>query len=134
MEPWIFLGVAALAVVAYVVGEKRAKAKMVDRFAGRGTLEFDAFYDRFYKGSLDKNLVKELLDHVARELSVPSTKLRPEDSFERELKPERGWEFDSGRNMLFVELGKLANAKGSQIDLATIRTLDDYIKAMARIY
>jgi hypothetical protein len=134
MSGWIFVAVVILLGVVYFRSTRRADKKMAERFVGREPIEFDEFYERYYASLLDRELVHELVEHVAHELSIPANKLRPDDQFELELKPLAGWEYDSGQNILFVEIKRLAKEGGKEIDLNTIRTLDDYIKVMAKLY
>jgi hypothetical protein len=131
---WIFTAAIVFIGIAYIISERDVGKMMTARFADRESLDFEEFYANYYKNSLDKRLVKELIEHVAHELSVPACKLRPEDSFEHELKPPSGSEFDSGKSILFLELAHLAKAKGKVIDLDEIKTLDDYLNAMTQVY
>lgn len=134
MSGWIFTLAIVLIGTGYVFVERRVKAGMKARFASRASLEFNDFYDRFYKGSLDQDVVRELMEHVAHELTIPMGKLRPGDRFENELKPMRGMEFDSGRDLLIVELARMAKKRGIEVELKRIRTLDDYLRSMAGMY
>jgi hypothetical protein len=134
MEALVFTALAAALAVLYWIGARRAHRALADRFANRPTLDFSSFYQIHYAGKLDRETVEQLLAHVAQELSIPANKLRPSDRFDVELKPARGWEFDSGKGILLVELHKLARAKGKSIDTKLVVTLDDYLLAMAEIW
>lgn len=93
----------------------------------------DVFY-RFYAGSgIDRELVVELLEHVASELSLPVDRLRPSDRFGVELAPDKGCEWDSGYGVLLFELQRLAKKKGKEIRQRII-TIDDYLRAMSEVY
>jgi len=99
----------------------------------RECLTPDAFYEAFYKESgIDKELVIELMEHVALELELPAGKLRPGDRLSVELAPERGNEFDSGRAILMYELGALVKQHGLALQ-GKVDTLDDYLKTMALV-
>ena len=131
---WIFTLSMLLVGAAYLLVERRAKTGMNARFASRVPLQFDEFYNRFYKDSLDRDVVKELLEHVAFELTIPIDKLRPDDRFEIELRPMRGAEFDSGRDHLIVELARMAKKRGIEVEPNNMKTLDDYLRFMAGLY
>lgn len=134
MQATIFAAVVVALVALYWHGIRRERRTLMGRFADRPSLNFDAFYRSYYAGKLDREKVEELLNHVAQELSIPPTKLLPSDRFDVELRPARGWEFDSGKGILLVELDSLARKNGKPIDTAKITTLDDYLVAMAEIY
>jgi hypothetical protein len=134
MNSWIFIAVVIFLGVIYFVSTCNADKEMLERFSDRKPIDFDEFYALHYAGLIDQKLVQELMEHVADELSIPANKLRPDDRFELELKPLTGWEFDSGQNILFIEIDKIAKERGKKVDLNTIRTLDDYIKIMAQLY
>lgn len=134
MTTLIVISTVALVAGFLLLGVRRERRTLADRFAGRVAIDFDTFFQRYYSGKIDRLTVEELLRHVADELSLPAEKLLPSDRFDVELRPVRGWELDSGKGILLVELDKLARAKGSQVDLQTIVTLDDYLNAMAKVY
>lgn len=134
MTALIWIAVVGLVSLLFWLGMRRERSTLADRFADRAAQDFDAFFQRHYAGRLDRAKVEELLQHVAEELSLPAEKLLPSDRFDVELRPVNGWELDSGKGILLVELDKLARAKGSQIDLQSITTLDDYLNAMLKVY
>ena len=134
MEMLIFISIAIALAVLYWLGTRRAGRVLADRFAERASLDFSTFYQNYYEGKVERSKVEELLAHVAHELSIPMDKLLPTDRFDVELRPARGWEFDSGKGILMIELDKLARAKSRPLDTRMIATLDDYLKAMAEVY
>jgi len=94
----------------------------------------EEFYEQHYAGSdLDERLVIELLNHVALELRLPVTKLRPDDRFAIELAPKKGGSWDSGYGILLYEIQRHANRKGIRVNLK-IHTIDDYIRVMSEVY
>ena len=82
---------------------------------------------------LDVELVVEILTHMAGELDVPVTKLRPSDRFDVEVAPDwwSGW--DSGVAILLLDLTSMAKRRGVRIEQG-IATVDDYIRVMAAMY
>lgn len=100
----------------------------------RESLSHRQIFDAFYSDSgLDRDLVKELFEHVSAELGLPVGKLRPSDRFTVELAPQKGNEWDSGYAILLFELQNLASRKGKRID-RPIETIDDYLRSMAEVY
>lgn len=100
----------------------------------RESLSHQELFNAFYSDTgLDRQLVEELLDHVAAELCVPVEKLRPVDRFAVELAPTKGNDWDSGYGILLFELQRLAKSKGKVFD-KPIATVDDYVRAMAELY
>ena len=74
------------------------------------------------------------MEYVANELSVSPALLRPTDRFDVELLPPRGFEFDSAKNTLLLDLMRLAKKKGQEMKIEKIKTLGDYVRAMATMY
>jgi hypothetical protein len=134
MNALIVTAIAIALAVLYWLGSRGARHRLARRFSNRPALDFNEFYQSHYAGTLNRERIEELLAHVAQELSIPANKLLPSDRFDVELRPVRGWEFDSGKGILMVELDKLARAKGKSIDTKMIVTLDDYLKAMVEVY
>lgn len=125
--------ILALALVWY--GMRVSRKRLLRRFANRPDIIFDEFYSKFYASeNLEKDLVEELLNHVAAEFDLPVLKLLPTDRFDAELAPDKGWNWDAGHGILSIELQQLAKKKGETIDLNKIITIDDYIKIAAKIW
>ncbi len=124
-----------LAVVGYFYVQRKAKLEMERRFDDREHLDIERVCDLFCQSGLtDRPMVRELIEHVAGVLSVSPSLLRPTDRFEVELKPPRGSEFDSERNTLLLDLARLAKKRKQPLDTASIKTLGDYLRAMAKVY
>lgn len=134
MKVIISTAVIGAIVVLYWVGAQRARRGLEVRFANRPNLEFEQFFKGYYSGRVEKDLLRELLDHVAQELSIPSEKLRPTDRFDSELLPAPGWDFDAANRTLLVELSRLARKKRSAFNIKDVKTLDDYLMGMASLY
>lgn len=133
---WMVFFVMALAIVAaYWYGSRAMRRSLALRFADRPDMSASEFYSRFYDSSdIDEALVTEAIEHIAAELELPARKLLPTDRFAKELRPERGWEFDSGLGMAFRELQAFAKKRGVVIDAAGILTIDDYVRSLASVY
>jgi len=130
-----FIVTMVLAVAGYFYVQRNSKLEMERRFADREHLDIERVCDLFCQGGLtDRPMVRELIEHVAGVLSVSPSVLRPTDRFEFELRPARGSEFDSDRNTLLLDLARLAKKRKQPLDTASIKTLGDYLQAMAKVY
>lgn len=89
--------------------------------------------EHYASDGLDRDLVVEILTHVAGELRVPVSKLRPTDRFEVELAPARGDAWDSGMGILLLDLQRMAKRRGVRVEGAIV-TVDDDVRAMAEVY
>jgi len=107
---------------------------MNEILCNRESLTPDQVFDRYYATShLKRDLVVELLNHVAKELSLPVDKLLPGDRFAIELAEGRGNEWDSGYGILLFELRRLAKKRKKVIEIP-IATVDDYLKEISKVY
>jgi hypothetical protein len=131
----LFILITILAIALLWHGVVASRKRLLHRFARRPDIIFDEFYSKFYATSnLEKNLVEELLNHVAAELDLPVLKLLPTDRFDAELAPDKGWDWDAGHGILSIELQQLAKKKGEIVNLKQIKTLDDYIRLAAKLW
>jgi len=74
------------------------------RFSDRRDLSQDELRATFETRGLSAIEIDAFLEIVSQVTSIPVGKLRPQDRFDRELAPERGWEFDDGLEVLPDEL------------------------------
>lgn len=106
----------------------------MDDLGTREDLSADDFYGLYYlESGLDREIVGELLTHVAVELRLAPGKIRPTDRFSKELASGASLGWDSGYAMLITEIRSLAKRRGVVID-RKVETIDDYIRIMASIY
>lgn len=107
---------------------------MPDLLLGRDDLTEYEFYSRYYDGQgIEKVVVAEILNHIACELSLPASKLRPSDRFSIELAPQKGSAWDSGYGILIYEIKRLATKKNVRID-NKVETIDDCIRLLSMLY
>ncbi|MGL6160753.1 hypothetical protein [Microbulbifer sp.] len=131
----LFIFLAISVGILFLWATRSRKKKIRSRFISRSNLSFEELYKEYFlKDFPDKELVRELLEHVASYLDIPVGVLRPNDSFNKELKEEKGWEFDSGFDMLFIEMEEMAKKKDVDIESIEINTLKDYLKTMILLY
>jgi hypothetical protein len=128
----LVFAVAAAGCLYVIRGERR---QIQQRFSGRALLPISEVCALFTDyGASDGALVQEILEYIGGELSVEPALLRPTDRFDAELSPPPGGDFDSARSSLSLELARLAKAKNKQIDVTSIKTLGEYVAAMATVY
>jgi hypothetical protein len=116
------------------VAAAQVEIDMAMNFELRDSLSPDEFYERFYASSgLERELVVELLTHLAQELRIPIEKIRPEDRFAVELAPRKGDDWDWGYGLLLYELKSMARRKKKVVS-HKIGTVDDYLRAVEEVY
>ncbi len=124
----LLIGLGALAEILASLQEAREKKKI---FAKREPLSVDEIYERYYANSgVSKNKFGERWSEIANTLLIPSEKLRPSDSFGKELGPYRV--IDDNLDELEKIAAKHIKEMKIKVDLSTVKTLDDYIQLLCR--
>lgn len=130
--PGLLFGVIA-AVVVIIYFNKGSKLKL-DRFKDREELSLDTIYDNFFKEkNVNKEVVVCLWNELAGVLELPKGKLRPTDSFDNELAPAKGYEFDDQIAAVPALVKRKFKAAGIEPNLDQIKTIYDYIMILAPI-
>ena len=133
INPVLVLGLVVVigSVVAWEWSVRRHRKLIIGR---RPCLESETWYTTFYgQSDLPKEKVLALRDELAEAISVPAGTLRPDDRFNSELAPPKGWEYDDG---LFVLLGnkkREVNQLGVRVDWERIQTVDDWIGILVSV-
>jgi hypothetical protein len=70
---------------------------------------------------------------ISEATGVLPGELRPDDRFDRELKPRGGWEYDDPLHIFSDELARDAASAGVPVKLEEIITVDDALHLMRRI-
>ena len=131
------VGAVLLAIVvglaAAIVWEAQASKARRRGFKDRRDLTLGEIYESYYAdSSISKDLVGQALQEISEDLSVPLGKLRPEDRFDVELGPTPGWEYDDDVSDVMARARRrLVDSNASQ-DVSSIRTVDDYVRLVAR--
>ena len=98
--------------------------------AKRTPLNHIQIYQQFYTNyGFDKASVLECWQEIEHWLSLPKGRMRPNDRLVGDLCRERGIQ-PSIENRTEAAIDR-SNAMNRQVDLETIMTVDDYIKAFA---
>jgi hypothetical protein len=106
----------------------------LERFADRDELSLDSIYSQFFTvRNLPKELVLELWNEVAVPLRIPPGKLRPSDSFDKELAPVKGWEFDDDIVEVHWAAERRLKRIGVKVDYSNVHTLGDYVEFFCRL-
>ncbi len=127
----IFLAIQIVIFVVRNFGRIRRKRK---RFAHRSALPCDRIYQTYFAESgLDQIDVQESWQELATTLKLDSQRLRPTDRFDRELAPVAGTTKLDELDVLEAVLAIRVRARSLQaVDLETLDTIDDYIRATSR--
>lgn len=130
MNIWIAVTAALLLVGLGFAIRGVKKRKAVALLEEREDLTNDEIYQRFYVSSgFEKTEVIELWHEVARVLCAPPGRLRPTDKFGKEIGVY--WITSEELDALGAMAQQRAKLRGISVDLASIRTVDDYVKRLA---
>jgi hypothetical protein len=129
----IAVGIALAVAAAAAAIWTRAQRRQLDPH--RDVLDFATIARRFYADS-DVTVadVERTYARISEATGVPSGALRPDDRFDRELKPRTGWEYDDALHMFSDELARNAAKAGVPVNLEQVATVDDALQLMKRIH
>jgi hypothetical protein len=118
-----------VAVVGYLYQRQHRRST----FAGRDTLNLEEIYRTYYSASgIPADRVTELWREVALALKVPAEKLRPTDTFGKEL--GGGYIVTSeDLDALTAIAQRRAKAMGLTIGFEQIKSLDDYVRLFGTV-
>ncbi|MGH9555980.1 MAG: hypothetical protein ACRD2Y_09185 [Terriglobales bacterium] len=130
----ILVAIAVVVLLAVSDGwlwSQLAHRRRASRIRDREPMPPDVFYETFYEASgLPREVVLKMLDDLERITGIPRTLLRPED---------RLWEGESLDESVFdslytvelvIELEKLEEEVGEQVELSSLDTVDRYIRTL----
>lgn len=122
---------AAVTLVGVIIWERAQKRHLDPK---REVLDFETIARRFYAGTgVTVEDVERAYTRIADATGVRAGALRPDDRFDRELKPRPGWEYDDPIFIFSDELARGAESAGLAVKLEEIITVDDVLHAMKRI-
>lgn len=128
----IAAGVVAISAAVAVIWERAQKRHLDPK---REVLDFDTITQRFYaRTAVTVEDVERTYTRIADATGVKAGALRPDDRFDRELKPRPGWEYDDPIFIFSDELARGAASVGLTVKLEEIVTVDDALHAMKRIH
>lgn len=115
-----------LTLLAYEMIKRKLSLSALDT---REALSDDEIYRHFYAGSgLSKAAVIDVWHEVARTLHVPAERLQPTDRFGKDVGVY--WITSEELDTLGVVAQERAKRQGVTVDLASIETVDDYVKRL----
>ena len=118
---------------AFIASYLMERRKINSVFAQREILDDDTIYSRFYADSgLTKTFVAELWHEIADTLGILPGKLRPTDRFGHEIGKSYWITTEALDTLTAVAVRRSKKYQGS-IDLAGIKTVDDYIRQFAAL-
>ena len=106
--------------------------KKWNRFRGRSNVSGNALLSMFRLPGLSDVECEDFLDLIQRLTDIPKGLLRPNDTFEGDLWPEKGWEFDDGLNLLPDAVRRRFGGSRDDYDLASNPTIDALLRAVQR--
>jgi hypothetical protein len=131
MELWIFWTIVVLLVSLGLIVRATKKRNIDTALAAREALTDEEIYRRFYASiGLNKTEVIELWHEIAEILRVPAERMRPSDKFGKDIGTY--WITSEELDILSTAAQQRAKLRGLTIDLASIKTADDYVKRLAR--
>lgn len=133
-QPAFWIGVVVLgfgvaaSIASVVLAKQRSKRLLEDR----ATLSDEDIYRQYFAESgLPQPLVLELWREVADALHLPAGKLRPTDRFGQELGGY--WITSDDLDALGQVVATRARRQGATLNLAEIKTLDEYVRRLVAI-
>jgi hypothetical protein len=131
MELWIFWTIVVLLISLGLIVRATKKRNIDTALAAREALTDEEIYRRFYASlGLNKTEVIELWHEIAEILRVPAERMRPSDKFGKDIGTY--WITSEELDILSTAAQQRAKLRGLTIDLASIKTVDDYVKRLAR--
>jgi len=130
----LLLSLLAMAILTFSVAYRNMLRTKRRRLAGRAEMSSEQFYDTFYPQSgLPRSVVTSAIQEIGAATDLPPGLLRPTDRFTQELGAVRGWEVDDGLAVLSADLARRATRAGIPVDVASISTLDEYVRTRAEL-
>jgi hypothetical protein len=131
MNVWILLTFALVLAGIGIAVRWEKKRQILAALKSRRNLTDDEIYEQYYaSSSLGKAIVLELWHEVADALRTPAGFMRPTDRFGKEVGAY--WITSEELDVLGVAARQRANRQGIAIDMKLIRTIDDYVRQLAR--
>ena len=119
-----------LIVLWFLIENWRMLRNKRRRFVHRQALDMGELQSLFPDSRLTLDDFTEFLIYVERATDVPKQYLRPEDRFDTQLAPVRGWEFDDGLILLPEVLQRRFGGDLEAYDLTTSSTLADLLRVV----
>jgi len=126
--------VALAVVIGFFRLMRTVRKTKVARLSERRPLTADEFFANFYlTAGLSKQDVVALRAEIASAIEVPVGLLRPEDRFSVELADCKGMgPMDGGLAELTFSAERRKKTSGRDLNISTLKSVDDYIRAFAR--
>lgn len=128
---WLFVIPVILYFAGGIIFCHRIRAR---RFVSREDIPFDIIYERYFKEkNIPREKVEELWFEAAKAFELPANKLRPEDSFEKELSYCLNWYpfMDLNDEFNCVAYNRIKENKIDKYKAENIKTFGDYINLFA---
>jgi hypothetical protein len=114
--------------------EKQARKRRSARFAAREKVDPGMLYEQRYRDKgVRKETVARVFAMVGEEYEIDPETLRPDDTFDGTLAPERGYIGEDAIVWVSDTVMEQARAAGMAPDLSKVATLDDLVMLCAEI-
>ena len=126
-----FVGLLLAIFAVYIITRyfDVAYKKKISRFSDREELTTEEIYNKYFSDKgIPKDAMIRLWDELADCIELPKGKLRPMDRFDRELAPEKGFEYDDPINGVFYLMKKKSQKYGLKLEYEKLETIADYIQ------
>lgn len=120
-----------------IVGLLMAHRVRTAKFIERADLPFEDIYrEHFENAGISMATAEELWSEAATTLKIPAGKLRPQDSFDRELAHRLSWFpfVDLNDDFYWAAVARLRKAKGENSILESAKTLGEYVIAFGKLH
>lgn len=130
-----FWAIFILIMLYYVLGLTTSHRFRANKFAGRKDMSFaEIFAEYFQDKNISKNKAETFWSEVAKAFRISPKKLRPTDSFEKELNYHISWFPFTDLNTDFYAIAnkRLRESNPDPEAVKKIKVLGDYIELVAR--
>jgi hypothetical protein len=120
----------------YVLGLTTSHRFRANKFAGRKDMSFAEIFDEYLRNkSISKNKAESSWSEVAKAFKIPPQKLRPTDSFAKELHYHISWFPFTDLNADFYAIAnkRLRESNPDPEAIKNIKMLGDYIEIVSKV-
>ena len=130
--PFFILVIVVGGIIATLIEQRRLPEKR-KRFDHRESISLKKIFANYYaNANLDESDFRRIWNEVASILELEPQKLRPEDRFENELSPVKGYFVEDELLDLQEYLRVGCKNRGSILGKRIIETLDEFIKLLCQ--
>lgn len=103
-----------------------------ERFDSRSDYDKSELFSEFQNSRLKPYEIHRALEAIERATCISKCKIRANDRFDKELAPEKGWEYDDGLALLALDLSKEFEVSAEVFCLEQNPTVSDLFCTLAK--